>query len=255
MAVINNIRLNIGESDEQLKIKASKLSKIPINKVKNFKILKKSLDARRKNDIHYVCSVEISDKPQISKGIPSEKYLNDKTIAIIGSGPAGLFSALILARNGFKPIVIERGADVDERRKIIDEFIVTKRLDVNTNVQFGEGGAGTFSDGKLNTGIKSEYKQFVLDEFVSHGANPEIAYINKPHVGSDVLPGVVKNIRNEIINFGGKFVFNATFNEIFAKNDKIEKISYIQNGETKELVTDKVTLSLSEGAFALISCR
>lgn len=248
MAVINNIRLNVGESDEQLKSKASKLSKIPINKVKHFKILKKSLDARRKNDIHYVCSVEICDTLPKHQEITNDKYSTNTNIVIIGSGPAGLFSALIFARKGFKPIVIERGSDVDRRREIIDDFIATRKLDVETNIQFGEGGAGAFSDGKLNTGIKSEYKQFVLDEFVSHGASPEIAYINKPHVGSDVLPIVVKNIRNEIIKLGGKFIFNANFNKIITKDDKIIEITYTQNGKNHTLNVDELIVAIGHSS-------
>ena len=123
---------------------------------------------------------------------------NNQTIMVVGSGPAGLFCAYNLARSGQKVILIEQGKCVDERKKDIDTYLETGKLNTQSNVQFGEGGAGTFSDGKLTTGIKDYRKQFVLNTFYEHGASEDILYLNKPHLGTDVLINVVKNIRKDI---------------------------------------------------------
>jgi uncharacterized FAD-dependent dehydrogenase len=167
---------------------------------------------------------------------------------IVGSGPAGLFSALNLARKGFCPIVIERGADVVERKKNIDDFVATRKLNTESNIQFGEGGAGTFSDGKLNTGVSSPYKDFVLNEFVSHGASEDILYSNKPHIGSDVLPNVVKSIREEIISLGGKFMFNTKLVDVLVENGKITSVLVENDGKNQILTCDELILAIGHSA-------
>ena len=145
MQTISGLRLNVGEDESVLFKRACKKAGVLPQKIKYFEIVKKSLDARKKNDIHYVCSVIISEK-SILPDEPKKLDLNlpKGNTVVVGSGPCGLFSALYLSRNGFNPIVIERGKSVDDRKKDIDEFVKNRKLNVNSNIQFGEGGAGTF---------------------------------------------------------------------------------------------------------------
>ncbi|MGN1042519.1 MAG: NAD(P)/FAD-dependent oxidoreductase, partial [Christensenellales bacterium] len=187
-------------------------------------VLKKSLDARDKGDIRYsyTVAIETSDIKKAVKngGTVWEKPDEDidsflKGISfhgarpiVVGAGPCGLFAALTLCKAGAKPIIIERGDCVEERRKKVDIFNETLVLDPESNVQFGEGGAGTFSDGKLNTGINSRYVPAVLKTLVDSGAPEEIIYLNKPHVGTDKLGETVINLRKKIISYGGEILFN-----------------------------------------------
>lgn len=213
---INNIALSIDEDKSLLINKISKKLRIPKEEIKNYKIIKESLDARKKNDIKYVYCVEVEyvneerlikklkDKdvklevPKYNAEIEfGEKVLKTRPI-VVGFGPAGIFAALLLAEKGYKPIVIERGEDVDRRTETVDNFWKTGKLNTESNVQFGEGGAGAFSDGKLTTRIKDNRCDYVLRELVKAGAPEEITYIAKPHVGTDLLKGVVKNIREKI---------------------------------------------------------
>lgn len=211
----------------------------------HIKILKRSIDARKKPDLYvvlHVC-VKVKKEKDILKRCRKDKSIslyqkpislkeqivyreNGERVAVIGAGPAGLFAAYYLALSGFKPIVIERGATVDERREQVEEFWNKGILQKNTNISFGEGGAGTFSDGKLNTGAKDRFGRirFVLETFVECGANPDILIDAKPHIGTDVLQKVIKNLRKKIIDLGGEFHFHTCFKAFAMKHGKIEKI-------------------------------
>lgn len=244
---INNINLNIDEKLENIENKVCKKLRIAKDEIKKIDILKESLDARKKNDIRFNYCVDVycdkekkvlsrvhdkdvrleeyKEEDQIKKG--TEK-LNNRPI-VVGFGPAGIFAALTLAQNGYKPIVIERGEDVDNRSRTVERFWHGEKLNLNSNVQFGEGGAGAFSDGKLTTRIKDTRCSFVLDSFIKAGAPSEIKYESKAHVGTDLLKGVVKNIREEIKRLGGEVRFNSRLEKIEYTNGKLDKI--VVNGE------------------------
>lgn len=232
-------------------------------KVKSLKIVKRAVDARRKSDVHYILSIDADvnneDKilkrniPNISKSI-KQKYQfpystpNGKRPLIVGTGPAGLFCALYLSRAGFNPIVIERGADVDSRTKAVESYWSGNALDERTNVQFGEGGAGTFSDGKLNTGTKDIRIGAVLEEFVAHGAKEDILINNKPHIGTDILRSVVKNIRAEIIKNGGEVRFLSKLVDIKIENDRVVG-AVVEDVDGKyDIDTDKIVLAIGHSA-------
>ncbi len=202
----------------------------------SFETVKRSLDARDKSNIYWLYTIDVDLKKSFledkciktSKGKITRSQKNvyvfqpSGTIkpkhrpVVVGSGPAGLFAAYMLAINGYSPIVLERGEDVDSRQRSVEAFWNGGELKVNSNVQFGEGGAGTFSDGKLNTGVKDPSGRigFVLDTFVKFGADPEIRYSNKPHIGTDILKKVVKNMRNEAIRHGAEFHFNSCVTDV-----------------------------------------
>lgn len=234
-----------------LKKALTHILKIDKNEIQSLNIIKKSLDARRKDNVHYVYEVDVSleRETQIlrktkSKDIllaPDEAYsfeisgtfpLLERPV-IVGSGPAGLFCAYVLAENNYKPIIIERGASVDERVEVIETFWKTGKLNPNTNVQFGEGGAGTFSDGKLNTLVKDHANRCkkVFDIFVENGAPSEIKYLSHPHIGTDILRTVIKNIRNKIISMGGEFHYHTCLTDLVIKENKLQGI-VVNNQET-----------------------
>lgn len=240
MIRVSSIKIDaILNQEENLKNYIAAKVKVKPSDIKNYTIIKQSLDARDKNKINYIYTVdiEVNNEKQILKRnskyctiTPDERYIfpyqnngsNTRPI-IVGSGPAGLMCALVLAENGFKPIIIERGKDIDKRIKDVKCFWNTKELNENSNVQFGEGGAGTFSDGKLNTLTKDENNRArkVMETFVKFGAPKEILYSYKPHIGTDILRIVIKNIREYIISLGGEFHFNTTLTNIKISNDKL----------------------------------
>lgn len=243
---LDNIKLHISESEDKLlKIAQKKLK----NSVKHFKIIKKSLDARDKDNIFWVYSIAFSDEKQEEEH-RVERLANPPKVAVIGSGPAGLFCALRLIEYGVQPIIIERGERVEARRKTIQNFFENKILNVNSNVQFGEGGAGTFSDGKLNTQTRDGLNKDVLEIFKNYGAPEEITYLNKPHIGSDNLFFVLKNIRNRIEECGGKYLFNQLFTGFEQKNGKICSVFHrnLRTGEEVQTPVDCAVLALGHSA-------
>lgn len=256
-----------------LKRYAAKLLKI--NEDFSLTVTKRSLDARKGRPFLYVWSVDIS-LPDIEKeksiyrerkkyAPASIEYIEKEEVysfpysackaavrpVVVGFGPAGLFCALMLARCGLNPIVIERGGTVDERVKAVERFFNQQILDENCNIQFGEGGAGTFSDGKLNTLVKDKNYRgyFILNEFVKAGAPSDILYINKPHIGTDRLREVVKNIRNEIFALGGEVLFNTSLKDIFIEDNRIRGILCADStGKQFDIQTDTVFLGTGHSA-------
>ncbi len=254
MIKITNIKIKEDISNEQLFEKIYKKYKININDVIEKRIIKKSIDARNKADIFYNYSVELKctneNKIKNVQKVKEEDPININVTrkskqrpVIIGAGPAGLFAALTFVQNGIKPILIEQGKTVEERKKDVEEFQKTGRLNALSNVQFGEGGAGTFSDGKLTSGIHNPLCKKVLQEFYNFGAPEQILYINKPHIGTDNLINIIKNMRNKIIELGGEFLFNEKVVDFEIKNSKITAVIC-----SKKIETDTVILAIGHSA-------
>jgi uncharacterized FAD-dependent dehydrogenase len=258
--IINNIRLSLDDGIEQLKHAAAKKLRIRAEDLKNLRIIKKSIDARRKQGITLVYSViveiekykenmndsdirvyrELEQEALISGNIK----LNNRPV-IIGSGPAGLFAGLLLSQNGYRPYILERGECVEERSKTVQRYWETGELDLESNIQFGEGGAGTFSDGKLTTRINDHRCNYILEKFHEMGAHEEILYKSRPHVGSDVLKNVLINMRRKIESFGGKMRFKSKVTSLNINNGKITGV--IVNGN-EEIDTDVVILAIGHSA-------
>lgn len=246
MKRLDNIKLRIGESEQNLiKIAQKKLGRPP----KCFKIIKKSLDARDKQNICWVYSIAFSDEEEEPKA-PLERIKRPVAVPVIGSGPAGLMCALRLAERGFTPLIFERGRDVDSRRESTAKFFTERVLDPESNVQFGEGGAGAFSDGKLNTQTRDGFNLDVLKYFVRFGAPEEILYLNKPHVGSDNLYTVLKNIRRHISESGGKYFFGAKLTGFTKKDGALKSLLFrnTRTGEEGEFETKTAVLAVGHSA-------
>lgn len=225
MILVRNLRLAPGEDFSSLRGRAAKKLGIRPDEITEEKLIRRSLDARKKDDIHYVCSLAVSLRGGEEKILARAKSADVSVCrekeypiphaesaerpVVVGFGPAGMFAALLLAYAGARPIVIERGQDVDARRAAVERFRAGGPLEAENNVQFGEGGAGTFSDGKLNTGTHDGRIAWVLRQFYAHGAQEEILYDAKPHIGTDVLADVVKSIREDILAHGGEVRFSS----------------------------------------------
>lgn len=266
MIRINEIKVSLDEEESILRQKASKILKINEKYIKSYTIYKKSIDARKKDDVHFTYSVDViisldeeqiaskckSNKVQIVKPYKYELPANNRHSkfrpVVVGFGPAGMFAGLILAQSGLQPIVLERGKDVDTRTKDVNRFWKTRELNEESNVQFGEGGAGTFSDGKLTTGIKSPYIKKILQELYEAGAPEEILYSSKPHIGTDRLAIVVKNIRKRIEELGGEVRLECKLEKLITANGFVHGVTYTHKGKQFDLETDSVIMAIGHSA-------
>ncbi len=266
MIRINEIRLGLDEEEKELNKKAAKLLKINEKYIKKLTIYKKSIDARKKDDVHFTYSVDVeisldeqqicakckSPKVSLAKPyryeIPENNRVSKYRPIIVGFGPAGMLAGLILAEAGLRPIILERGKAIEERQKDVNEFWTKRRLNEESNVQLGEGGAGTFSDGKLTTGIKSPYIRKVLDELYEAGAPEEILYSAKPHIGTDRLAVVVKNIRKKIESLGGEVRLECRLEKLIVYNKFVQGITYTCRGESFDIEADSVIMAIGHSA-------
>ena len=250
---IREFKVKFEKRDIDLETLIGQKYKIRKTDIKEIIISKESIDARDKNNICIVYNLILDINDSSYKVLKSNKNISiyaDEEVEleyprydkldnpiIVGFGPAGMFAALYLSRCGANPIIVERGSSIDDRILDVNKFLNNKELNPNSNIQFGEGGAGTFSDGKLTTSLNDKYIKFILKEFVSHGAPENILYESMPHIGTDYLRKVVKNIRLECIKNGAKFYFNTTFLN-YSLNDDIIKCEFSNNMvlETKHLI-------------------
>ena len=236
------------------------------NDLTECRLVKRSVDARKKPDVVLVCTFAFATQGE-EKAIkrikhkqttlvsqkqndlwikPCEK--NSEAPVIVGAGPAGLFAALILARAGCRPILLERGDAVDDRIQAVNTFWQRGQLDEQSNVQFGEGGAGTFSDGKLNTGTKDPRNRFILETFVRHGAPEEILWETRPHVGTDKLVAVVRSLRKEIQSLGGRVLFRHRLTDLVLTGGQVTAIQVDSPERMKEIPCHHLVLALGHSA-------
>lgn len=269
MIRINQLKLPLGHDQEALVKKAAKTLKVQPGDIEKIQIIKQSIDARKKPEIYYSYTVDVMVRGQKGREekllhrlkdrnlsisvekpyclpAPGEKILAHRPV-IVGMGPAGLFCGLALARKGYCPLLLERGEDVDTRTARVEQFWKNGQLNPGSNVQFGEGGAGTFSDGKLNTLVKDSFgrNHEVLRILTEFGADPSITYVNKPHIGTDVLSRIVKSIRQEIIRLGGLVRFGSQVTDFRIRNGVLEGVVI---NDCEEVPADVLVLAIGHSA-------
>lgn len=262
MIRVPEIKLSLNDNEDRLKFELAKKLRISEEDIFSYSIFRKSIDARKKNNIQFIYTLDVDLKNEdrvlqkFSKQnvirVPISNYeykkvhtQNIQRPIIVGMGPAGLFAGLVLAQMGYKPILLERGKSVDERALDVGLFWSEGILNTESNVQFGEGGAGTFSDGKLTTLINDPRSRKVLEEFIKAGAPEEILYLNKPHIGTDILRDVVKNIRKTIISLAGEVRFNSKVTNLLIQDNSIIGVKI---NDEEILNSNKVLLALGHSA-------
>lgn len=264
MLRLGNLSLPLDYTEDSLTRLVLQRLKLPASRLVSLTLMKKSVDARDKADVHFVLTVdaEVRDEADVLRhlkrgvaervvprpAVPLPRSGFRRPPVVVGAGPAGLFAALTLAQTGACPVLIERGKAVEERTRDVDVMRNIGVLDPESNVQFGEGGAGTFSDGKLTTGIKSPLIRTVLETFVRHGAPEDILYSYKPHIGTDRLREVVAAIRREIIRLGGTVHFQSKLTGLILRGEHVEGVTVVQDGQSREILTDTVLLAIGHSA-------
>lgn len=273
MIRIREIPLPPEHNVAQLQYEAARLLRVPNSKVRRVKILRRSVDARKKPDIKIVYTIDVavdgnenkilkqsgckraSIAPVSYYKVPKATKERDTRPVVVGFGPAGMFAALVLALAGLRPIVLERGEDAAARHEKVERFFATGELDKRSNVQFGEGGAGTFSDGKLNTGVNNPRIGWILEQFVAAGAREDILFDAKPHVGTDVLLTVVQNLRQRILSLGGEVRFCCQVTGLQTEDGRLTGLA-LETGEV--LPCEQVVFAIGHSArdtFAMLQER
>ncbi|MDO5400859.1 MAG: FAD-dependent oxidoreductase [Eubacteriales bacterium] len=263
MIRLRDIPLPPEHSAHQLQYEAARLLGIPNSRVRQLSIVRRSVDARKKPDVKIIYTVDVAvegSEKKILKACgckraalapvsfyrpPKPGPAPEKRPVVVGFGPAGMFAALVLAMAGQRPLVLERGEDAQSRHEKVEKFWKTGELDPASNVQFGEGGAGTFSDGKLNTGVSNPRIGWVLEQFVKAGAHEDILYDAKPHIGTDVLVEVVQNLRHRILSLGGQICFNTQVTGISQENGQI---TGVKTNHGEEIPCDNLILAIGHSA-------
>ena len=267
MLRINEIKMSIDAEDDELYLQAAKVLHVKPADIEKLSVFKRSIDSRKREDIKFIYTVDVKlngneekvlkrcDSRRVSVSefyeyVPVEMKRKSKfRPVIVGFGPAGMFCSLMLARAGLKPIVIERGNDVDTRTNDVHTFWNERKLNTESNIQYGEGGAGTFSDGKLTTGIKDKRQRKIFTEFIHFGAPEQILYSNYPHIGTDKLVDVVKNLRKEVISLGGEIHFGTKLVDLIIANKYIHGVTCEDiNGNRFDIETDTVVLAIGHSA-------
>ncbi len=261
---VNEVRVDIDRDGSDISREIAKKISLPVEEIVDYKIVRKALDARKKDRLLFVYTVDVTlsakgikilsrrrnsgltqvfSEPQ-TEILPGNMSLKGRPV-VVGAGPSGIFAALTLARHGYRPLVFERGQDVETRTREVQEFWVNRLLSTESNVQFGEGGAGTFSDGKLTTRINDSRVRKVLEDFVEAGAPEEILYLHKPHIGTDKLKIVVKNLRFLLQDLGGTVCFGSKVTGLLTEGGRISGV--VVNG-TEEISTEVVIMAIGHSA-------